>query len=235
MKILSIGNSFSVDAQHYLYELGRANGVKIKAANLYIGGCTLRLHYLNMLDDKEAYQLFINGHPTGVFVSIRELLASDDWDIITIQQASHQSFNFDNYIPYIDELADYVRTYCPKSKIYIHETWSYENESERLLSRGFATSSDMFKAMKEAYATAKERISADGIIPSGTAMQMAQDMGIKVHRDTFHASYGFGRYLLSSVWLTTLGVNVTERITPDAPITEQEYQIIDEIVAKIKE
>ena len=50
MKILSIGNGFSQDAQKYLHALARHNGVRAKAVNLYIGGCSLRTHYLNMLD-----------------------------------------------------------------------------------------------------------------------------------------------------------------------------------------
>ena len=57
MKILSIGNSFSQDAQRYLHELAKAEGVDIQTQNLYIGGCSLETHYQNMKGDLMEYEL----------------------------------------------------------------------------------------------------------------------------------------------------------------------------------
>ena len=74
MKILSIGNSFSQDAQRYLHRLAKNEGVDMKTVNLYIGGCPLRSHYLNILDDTVAYEFQFNGQPTGLKVSIRQAL-----------------------------------------------------------------------------------------------------------------------------------------------------------------
>ena len=126
MKILSIGNSFSQDAQRYLHELAKAEGVDIQTQNLYIGGCSLETHYQNMKGDLMEYELERNGRGTTEKTSIRIALESEDWDIITVQQASHFSWNFETYLPYIVELVEYVRALCPKVKIYIHETWPYE-------------------------------------------------------------------------------------------------------------
>ena len=233
MKVLSIGNSFSHDAQRYLYELACASGDKFKTVNLYIGGCTLRTHYLNMLDDNRAYDFQFNGKSTGLKVSIREVLASDEWDVVTLQQASHRSFDSASYTPYIEALADFVRKYCPHAKLLIQETWSYEAGSFRLENAGFATPRAMYEKLHEAYLTAARSISADGIIPSGTAMQIAQDMGITVHRDTFHASLGFGRLLLANVWYKTLTGNIaTANIPTDEPVTPDELDIIQSITEK---
>ena len=121
MKILSIGNSFSQDAQRYLHRLAKQEGVEIKTVNLYIGGCQLRRHYLNMLDDQVAYDFEFNGERTGIMVSIRQAFVSDDWDFITLQQASPISGRYETYSPYIEELAAYVRKYCPHTKILIHQ------------------------------------------------------------------------------------------------------------------
>ena len=198
MKILSIGNSFSQDAQRYLHRLAKQDGTVLKTVNLYIGGCSLRTHYLNMLDDCAAYSFEFNGESTGLKVSIRQALASDNWDVITLQQASPLSASFESYSPYLEELADFVRRYCPHSKILIHQTWAYEDESERLKALGFATSSEMLSAVCEAYAKAAQAINADGIIPCGRAMMKATELGIEaVHRDSYHASLGAGRYLLA--------------------------------------
>lgn len=202
MKILSIGNSFSHDAQRYLHRLAKHDGVELKTVNLYIGGCSLRTHYLNMLDDIDAYDFEFNGEKTGIKVSIREALASDNWDFVTLQQASTLSGKYETYSPYIEALAEFVRKYCPHSKILIHQTWAYENESDRLKALSvYANSDEMLAAICDSYSMAAKAISADGIIPCGMAMMKATKMGIgKMHRDTFHASLGAGRYLLALCW-----------------------------------
>ena len=132
MKVLSIGNSFSQDAQRYLHNLGEVNGKNIKCVNLYIGGCTLRQHYLNLLDDEKSYKFEFNGSDTGIRISIREALKSDEWDYVTIQQASHQSFDFDTYIPYIQKLKKYVFNIFAKVKIALHQTWAYPETKNRI-------------------------------------------------------------------------------------------------------
>ena len=231
MKILSIGNSFSQDAQRYLHRIALHEGVKLKTVNLYIGGCPLRTHYLNILDDKAAYDFQFNGESTGLKVSIRQVLASDNWDYITLQQASHDSANFDSYTPYLEEVADYVRMYCPKAKLLIHQTWAYETGSMKLANQErFATDAEMFTAVEEAYNKAFELIEADGLIPAGKAMLTAAQTGIeKIHRDTYHASLGAGRYLLGLCWFKYLtGKDITENDYNDfdVPVTEEERKIV---------
>ena len=231
MKILSIGNSFSQDAQRYLHRLALKEGVQLKCVNLYIGGCSLRRHYLNMLDDNVAYDFQFNGQSTGIKVSIRQALVSDNWDYITLQQASHNSAHFGTYTPYIEALAAYVRKYCPKTKLLIHQTWAYETGSVKLAGQErFATDAEMFASIEDAYNKAFELISADGLIPAGKAMLTAAQTGIeKIHRDTYHASLGAGRYLLALCWFKYLtGRDITENTFDefDVPVTEEERKIV---------
>lgn len=230
MKILSIGNSFSQDAQRYLHQLAKKEGVALKCVNLYIGGCPQRTHYLNMLNDNASYDFQFNGESTGLKVSIRQALCSDDWDVVTFQQASGKSAHFETYVPYLEELSAYVRKYCPKAKQVIHQTWAYENGSEKLMNQQFETSADMFAEIEKAYAKAAELISADGIIPAGKAMLTASLTGIeKVHRDTFHASLGAGRYLLALTWfkyLTGRDISENDFNDFDVPVTEEERKIV---------
>ena len=74
MKILSIGNSFSQDAQRYIHNIAKADGFDLKCFNLYIGGCSLHTHYVNMQTDQKAYTLEMNGESTGFKVSLKEAL-----------------------------------------------------------------------------------------------------------------------------------------------------------------
>ncbi|MBE7060589.1 MAG: DUF4886 domain-containing protein [Ruminococcaceae bacterium] len=205
MNVLAIGNSFSQDATRYLHDIAKGEGVSLTVVNLYIGGCSLRKHYLNALDDAKAYALEFNGKDTGFFVSIKEALVSRDWDVVTVQQASSLSTDFETFVPYIDFIKDYIKKYSPKSKIYIHQTWSYEEGSDKLCKlMGYKKQADMHKDIKAAYALAAKRIEADGVIPSGELMFNLCKAGHKMHRDTFHASYGLGRYALGLLWFKKL-------------------------------
>lgn len=209
MNILSIGNSFSQDAHRYLHHIAKADGVTLNTFNLYIGGCPLSLHYRNMLSEEPAYTLEMNGVSTGFKVSLKEALLNRDWDLITIQQASHKSTDYANYQPYLDQLAAYIRHCLPKAKLAIHQTWAYDQSSSRLQALfGYQDQADMFRDLKNAYQTAAQDIHADYIIPGGEVIQALLANGIeKVHRDCHHASFGVGRYALGLVWYAFLTGN----------------------------
>ena len=108
--------------------------------------------------------------------------------------------------PYIEKIAEYIRELSPNSKLLLHQTWAYEEGSDRLTKElGYKTQSDMFSDIKSSYDKAARLISADGILPSGAAFDNAVKNGIgKIHRDTFHADLGIGRYILSMVWYQAL-------------------------------
>ena len=230
MKILSIGNSFSEDAQRYLRRIADSAGYPMKTANLVIGGCSLRTHYLNMLDDAKKYAFHFNSEYTGLQISIRDALVSDEWDVITLQQASPLSPHYESYQPYLGELAAYVKKYCPHAKIMLQQTWAYEAGAERIEKAAHCESAgDMYRKITDAYARAAEDIRADGIIPSGHAMWKIVENGIeKIHRDTFHASLGVGRFLLGLVWygyLTGRPVSEVPFDSFDVPVTPEEREL----------
>ena len=238
MKILAIGNSFSQDATRYLYEIAKSDGYELVTVNLYIGGCELEQHYRNMIGDQKAYSMEFNGQTTGFFVSIKEALLSQDWDYVTLQQASHKSTDYNAYIPYICEIVKYVKKCVPKAKIAIHQTWAYETGSQRIREMiGVEYYDEMFEKLEEAYNKAADVIKADIIIPSGALFKNILESGVdKIHRDTFHASFGLGRYALGLLWYATL----TERNIKDVSfndfdeyISKEEVNIAKECVSKI--
>ena len=235
MEILAIGNSFSQDATRYLHQIARAAGEKLNVTNLYIGGCSLERHYRNMLSGERAYQLESNGVKTGFPVSLEEALWNRKWDVVTIQQVSSQSIDAETYRPYIFALTDMIRECAPKAKLLLHETWFYEENSIRLTQElGFPTEKAMLDKIQTAYAQIAGEVGADGIIPAGTLFGKLREAGIpKLHRDTFHASYGLGRYALGLLWYRYLtGNNVVENTfaDPDEPISPEEYEIAKKCV-----
>ena len=229
--VLSIGNSFSQDAHRYLHDFARSEGVDIETVNLFIGGCSLERHYRNMVGNKRAYTIEINGHRAdGFLCSIDEALTAREWDYVTLQQASPQSYMIDSFEPYLQRLAEHVRYMCPKAKLLIHQTWAYETGSERIRAHGFETYGEMFLRVKATYEEAARMIQADGIIPCGEAFQRAQEAGIlNLYRDTFHASYGVGRFILTLVWYRYLTGNDVRQIrfdNFDDPLEETDHQFV---------
>lgn len=238
MNVLSIGNSFSQDAQRYLHQIAKADGVELNAYNLYIGGCPLSFHYRNMLSEAKNYGLEVNGVITGFAVSLKEALLNRSWDVITIQQVSNQSPDYDTYQPFLDKVIEYVRLYQPKAKIVVHQTWAYEQGSYRLNEElGYKDHTDMFRDIKESYQKAYKAINADVLIPSGEVLQNLIAKGIKkVHRDTYHLSYGIGRYTVGLLWYKVLTGNSVENNTFcdfDEEITKEDIEIAKKCVAEI--
>ena len=206
MNVLAIGNSFSEDSARYLHSIAKADNTKLDVVNLFIGGCSLERHYRNMLSDKKAYELQYNGVSTHFQVSLSEALLNRHWDVITLQQVSSSSFNEESYYPYITELAAYARKFAPTAKIYIHQTWAYEDGSDRLMNtKKYSKADDMLADIIAAYNKAEDSINADGIIRSGELFATLLQNGIQsVHRDSLHASYGLGRYALGLLWYQEL-------------------------------
>ncbi len=240
MNILSIGNSFSQDAQRYLHSIARADGFDLSSFNLFIGGCPLSLHYRNMLSEDRAYTLEMNGQSTRFKVALKEALLNRNWDVVTIQQVSQESPNYETYQPYLNELMNYVRLCVPKAKILVHQTWAYEQDSRRLNEElGYSDQMDMFRDLKVAYGKAAQDIGADGIIPSGEVFQALLASGIeKVHRDTFHASLGLGRYALGLLWYTVLTGRDIDGITFsdfDEEVAPEQIAIAKKCVKEVTE
>ena len=213
LKILAIGNSYSQDATRYLWQIAHADGYALKVVNLFIGGCPLFRHFINISRDSRDYSFDFNGMSTQFNVSVKEALLSDEWDIVTLQQASGLSDKYDTYQPYLNTIAEYIRKYAPKAKLYIHQTWGYKENSISLTERmGYKNHFEMFEAIKPCYEHAAADINAKGIIPSGEAMANLYKLGASiVHRDDIHASLGLGRYTLGLTWYEYLtGNSITD-------------------------
>lgn len=132
LKILTIGNSFSDDTMEYVYWIAKNVGVKeVKLGNLYIGGCSLDLHASNAKGDKSAYEYRTNS--TGSWSTTKNFkmstaIQSENWDYISLQQASGSSGVESTYgnLPY---LIDYVQELCPEAKVVWNMTWAYQQDS----------------------------------------------------------------------------------------------------------
>lgn len=238
MRILTIGNSFSQDATRYLSQIARADGVSLDVVNVCIGGCSLERHYRNMLGNKKDYMLELNGTFSGFFVTLEEALLSREWDVITLQQVSHFSCKKETYYPYIKALTAYIKKCQPKAKLLFHETWAYEDGSHRLkVELGYDTHKAMLHDIQSACSSVAAAEGFDGIIPSGDLFEILLDNGIeKVHRDTFHATLGLGRYALGLLWyryLTGRSVENNKFCDFDEPICLADVDTVKKCVESL--
>lgn len=210
LRILSIGNSYSMDAHHFLSALAAHEGRRIRTVNLYHSGCSLKKHYDFWQNNEAAYQYEVNGKiDWNSHVSLLDILPTEQWDIITLQESSYASATTTEHQTYLDTLLKALRFYCPNAKIYLHQTWAYGDGYSAHSSATGGSMAGMWAKVKDFY---DRESAATGLplIPAGEAMFAAQQafnargLGESIQRDGSHASESWGRYLLALVWYKTL-------------------------------
>lgn len=213
LKVLAIGNSFSVDAMEYLYDIAKSAGyTDIVLGNLYIGGCTLEQHVGTLAKSTPSYDFYLNkgGKWTKTRGTIPVGLRYADWDVVTLQQASGLSGVEASYEPHLTTLIETVKTSCPDAKLVWHMTWAYQGNSSHSdfakYGRNQKTMYDsILSAVRKAVLTGHKDDFA-GVIPSGTAIQNIRTsyIGDTVTRDGYHLSYDMGRYTAALTWFRAL-------------------------------
>ena len=211
MKILSIGNSFSMDAQRWLYTIAASDGVTdLDSVNLYRGGCNLRRHCENILGNVPDYMYQHNGENTDRMITIDEALTEEKWDFITIQQVSRMSGMPQHFVPYINILADYVKEKQPDAALVFHQTWAYEWGSEAGSYEFYnSDQEEMYRRIVDCAEMACILTGAE-YLPCGEFIQHLRRTvkefdyrggGLSLcHDDGFHLSKNYGRYAAGVFW-----------------------------------
>ena len=222
LKVLAVGNSFSVDAMEYLWGICNDGGIEnIVLGNLYIGGCSLDTHWSKISSNANAYKYYKNT--SGKWTStddtaLYDALVDEDWDIITVQQASQNSGKPETYSK-LNSILNYLRVNCTNenAEFYWHMTWAYQSDSTHSGFAGYNSDQNtMYQAIINATQTqiaTKEAIA--GIIPSGTAIQNLRTsyLGDKLTRDGYHLNYTDGRYTAALTWFAYLTGGSVEKIS----------------------
>lgn len=206
--ILAIGNSFSQDATTYLYDIAKAEGIELKVVNLYIGGCSLEMHWKNLGANAAVYDYELNGQETGRKISIKEALQEEKWDYVALQQVSSDSGILDTYYPYIIKIQEYVKEQAPQAEQLLHQTWAYEIDSQHPdFAKYHLDQMEMYSAVINTYKSLAEELSLK-IISCGKVIQNLRAVsefdyangGISLCRDGFHMHFIYGRYAVAATW-----------------------------------
>jgi hypothetical protein len=125
VRLFAIGNSFSQNVLTYLPQLAREGGHELKVGHAYSGGFSLRQHWAGIEAD-----LANPNDPAGKLYqskkkSLREMLSEGTWDVVTIQQASINSFEAESYQPYAQKLYAFIKKLQPQAEVVVHQTWAY--------------------------------------------------------------------------------------------------------------
>jgi hypothetical protein len=209
LKILAVGNSFSQDSLRYVYDIAKDLGAQnVTLVNLYIGGCSLALHKSNAENDLPNYDYEKNTD--GVWrtdgkISIKTAVESDNWDVITLQQASGSSGMPDTYGADLNYLLEYICSIKPqKTVVAWNMTWAYaQNSTHAEFSKYHSNQTEMYGAIT---GTVREKVAPkenfELIIPAGTAVQNARSgfIGDNLTRDGYHLN-DLGRYLAALTWV----------------------------------
>lgn len=198
LKVLMIGNSFSICVLEEMPQIAKSMGYKLDLVSLFIGGCSLEKHWNNVcMPESAPYRMswsydgvkgakdapvakylrdtMMYNNKTkkndipGKGVNIPEILQAEKWNVVTIQQASHFSWQPATYHPWGDDLVKKIRELAPQAEIIVQETWSY-TPWDRRLNRFGIDQNTMYSALHAAYDDFA-RGHKFRVIPMGTAVQ----------------------------------------------------------------
>lgn len=242
LKVLAVGNSFSVDAMEHFYAVAKAEGVEeVILGNLYIGGCTIGTHASNAQTNAAKYRYYKNtdGQWTQTEgYTLLQGLQDEQWDLITLQQGSASSGQVETYSAALDQLIAFVQTNCPDAKLGWHMTWAYQGDSTHDAFPNYGNSQQaMYMGIVNAVQVKIATNDAfDVMLPVGTAIQNARTsyFGDKLTRDGHHLN-DLGRVIASYTWYATLDgqklntLNLT-KVTNMLTLTDADKAVIVEAI-----
>ena len=217
IKLLAIGNSFSVDALQYFYQIASSLGVeKIEIGNLYIGSCSLERHLRNITNEVPEYTYYTNYDGTWVEHpnhTVNDAILSNKWDYVSFQQVSSLSGQEESYNETLTNLMLEVKRLLKENnnenaKFIWHMTWAYQSNSTH---PGFVNyNNDQLNMYNNIIKSVQNKIETNNefkvIIPNATSIQNARTskLGDTLTRDGFHMSYDLGRYITGLMFVKQL-------------------------------
>lgn len=237
IKILSIGNSFSIDTMQHLPHLLTSLGVEtVHLGNLYIGGCSINRHWANVEADAPAYQFYTSegAEWTSVpDVRVSDAIASADWDWISIQHGTgdESRYTLEESYRNLPALIEYVRARAlPKTRIAFNMAWVMEPYStHKEISSYEGNQLKMYENLTRVTETVVlPTKDLDRVSPTGTAIQNAREtvLSDRLSRDGFHLSYEIGRYIAGLTFYKALtGASIDGVTWMPEGVTEEDRAI----------
>ena len=242
LKVLTLGHSLAVDANHMLALVAAAEGYAgLTVGTLYYSGCPLYKHVDYLTNDSPEYDLYIsnsaNPAPPEIMndVTMYQALRYDKWDVIIMQAGVFEIAVDDTYkAGYIQTIQEYCNQHKLNKDAVFGWNMTWVPPVDRELMAQYPHTPNVYESGYLTYgynrATMYESVTkciADNImtddtfvcmIPSGTVMEnlLSSYMVEKdIHRDYAHAS-DYGRVATAYAWYCTLlGIDKIDEVKMD--------------------
>ena len=203
LRVLVLGNSFSVDGLTYLDELVKAADINLHQYGIFNGKINgggfeewIETYRKNtpFKFDRASGKLWMTDYG-----SLKDVL-SQDWDVIVLMQSSSKSYQWESFEPYVGTMIEILREHCtnPDMRLAYAIPWAHtEASAPKEINGNIACA----KRLVEDYGF-------DVIIPVGVAIQNARQTSLNndtyLTRDNWHLSFGVGRYIAACTWFESL-------------------------------
>ena len=247
LNILLIGHSFCYYFTDELYGMLTAAGIKARVSNLYDSGCLLETHHKRWKEDTANYPEFAtvdeNGRVSVTDVSLRQALAAQNWDIISLQPGIDfynrtAAMMLEDTAVAREELIGFLKQQFPQSKFFWHQFWAFQTGFTR---DDYVVSNDMDQDIyyKEALYFAKKTCEAYDLerVNTGYAWQIVRKGGYDdlcnrlSGNDRYHdGDIGGGQFLNACVWFEI----ITGQSCLDNTFRPTEYELSEELITTLK-
>jgi hypothetical protein len=174
LNVLTIGNSFADSAVRALVPLAEFAGMPLNISKANFGGCELRRHWsyiVSEINNPADCRIYSYG-------PLSKILSETQWDIVTIQQASHESWRKETFQPYAENIRNFIKQYAPQAEVVIQQTWAYRLDHPQFQpgSEWGITQDEMYSRLTANYKALSKELGGLRIIPTGFAVQLARKM-----------------------------------------------------------
>lgn len=251
MNILLIGHSFCYYFTDELYGMLTAAGIKARVCNLYDSGCLLETHHKRWKEDTANYPEFVtideNGRQSVTDISLRQALATQNWDIISLQPGIDfynrlSTQMLEDTAVARKELIGFLKQQFPMSSFYWHQFWSFQigfTRDDYVVN----TEQDQHNYYGEVLNFATQTCQEYDLkrVNTGYAWQLVRKTGydnlcarIGINGDLgdyYHdGDIGGGQYLNACVWFEHL----TGQSCMDNPYRPTEYELSEELMLTLR-
>lgn len=231
LRVVFVGNSFSLNATKYAYDVLTNLGYSDFVIGVaYRGSCSLAMHLNSLKTNKADYEYRVcisEGQKNMGTKTLHDILTAESWDVVILQQKSGDTDNADTYED-VYEVLNYCKKYCPDAKFGWHMTWQNKN----------AIYEDIISVVKDKIL---RNAFFEFIIPNGTAVQNAStsylDDSIIWDDDDLHLEdvHPFGKFVATLGTIKSLlceKVDLND-ITYKSTLTDEEFEIAKESVSNM--
>lgn len=245
LRILSLGNSYSIDILARLGEIIESTGIPARKYSIYMicrASCSLAWYADALRDNKpisltttddNPYTLYhlwgtaVAGLSNASEIPLQEVL-SKPWDVVVLQQNSANSVDYNTYSPYLEYLICNIKELCPNSNLSFvwNQTWSYGTYYG-----GNPCGEDGYDKICQAVSTMKEKDNIDIIVPAGTALQNMRNTiyndEYDLTRDGIHLNLNVGRYTVALAFYATVIAPVFGKSIDDVVLMDNDLMTAD--------